>query len=112
MAPDLSVQLEGQLLHVPPSAQSLHHSHWMALGNIETSIVRLQALVQVVETLQQKSPPRERGREGERERERERERGRVNIEYQRATPRGWHASIRPDSTNKLSLNKLWVNSLI
>ena len=76
MAPDLSIQLEGQLLHVPPSAQSLHHSHWMALGNIETSIVRLQALVQVMETLQQKSPPRERGREreGQRGRERERER--------------------------------------
>ena len=67
MAPDLSVQLEGQLLHIPSSAQSLHHSDWMALCNIQTSVVRLQALVQVVERLQQKSPPREREREREEE---------------------------------------------
>ena len=39
MAPNLSVHLKGELLDVPPRAQSLHHSHRMTFGYVEASVV-------------------------------------------------------------------------
>ena len=57
VAPHFSVKLKCQLFHVPPVAKSLHHSNWVTFGYVETSIVGLQTLVQIMETFKQKPPP-------------------------------------------------------